>query len=140
MNGNAEKNGEPMTGQIADDEFESGQTLWHGRFEGGPAAELMAYTASIPFDRLMWSDDIVGSRAHATMLGEVGLLNAAETTGVLAALDATAAEMASGTFVFLEADEDIHTAVERRVTELAGDAGAKLHTGRSRNDQSATDL
>lgn len=119
---------------------DAGKTLWHGRFEGGPAAELMAYTASIPFDRQMWADDIAGSRAHATMLGAVGLLTEAERDAVLAALDTTAAEMAADAFVFLESDEDIHTAVERRVTELAGPAGAKLHTGRSRNDQSATDL
>ncbi len=117
-----------------------GKTLWHGRFEGGPAAELMAYTASIGFDRLMWADDIAGSRAHATMLGDVGLLDRSECRAVLDALDTTAVEMADGTFVFIESDEDIHTAVERRVTELAGPAGAKLHTGRSRNDQSATDL
>ncbi len=117
-----------------------GKTLWHGRFEGGPAAELMAYTASISFDKLMWADDISGSRAHATMLGDVGLLNEAECGAVLDALDTVATEMADGTFVFVESDEDIHTAVERRVTELAGSAGAKLHTGRSRNDQSATDL
>ena len=117
-----------------------GKTLWHGRFEGGPADELMAYTASISFDKLMWADDVTGSRAHATMLGEVGLLNEAECAAVLDALDSVATAMGDGTFVFVESDEDIHTAVERRVTELAGPAGAKLHTGRSRNDQSATDL
>ena len=115
-------------------------TLWHGRFEGDPADELMAYTASIGFDVRLAPDDIAGSRAHVRMLGRVGLLADAEVAEVLAALDQTEAEMASGDFVFAPGDEDIHTAIERRVTELAGEAGAKLHTGRSRNDQVATAL
>jgi argininosuccinate lyase len=115
-------------------------TLWHGRFEGGPAAELMAYTESLSFDRRLWADDIAGSVAHVRGLVHVGILSALEGDSVLAALDTVSAEMAGGTFVYVESDEDIHTAVERRVTELAGPAGAKLHTGRSRNDQSATDV
>ncbi len=117
-----------------------GSTLWHGRFDGGPAESLMAYTVSLHYDRTMWSDDITGSRAHVRGLERVGLLTAAERDSVLAALDQVAEEMASDTFVFVESDEDIHTAVERRVTELAGPAGGKLHTARSRNDQVATDL
>jgi argininosuccinate lyase len=119
---------------------ERGSTLWHGRFAEGPAEALMAYTASIAFDRRLWRDDIAGSRAHVTGLAHVGLLTDAERDAVLAALDDVYTEMESGTFEFLPSDEDIHTAVERRVTELAGNAGAKLHTGRSRNDQVATDL
>jgi argininosuccinate lyase len=115
-------------------------TLWHGRFADGPAEELLAYTVSLPFDRRLAVDDIEGSRAHVRMLGHVGLLDAAEVAAVLGALDAVDGELAAGTFVFVPSDEDIHTAVERRVTELAGPAGAKLHTGRSRNDQVATDL
>jgi len=117
-----------------------GATLWHGRFEGGPAAELMAYTESLSFDRRLWAEDIAGSRAHVRGLVHVGLLTVAEGDAVLGALDQVATEMAGGSFAFVASDEDIHTAVERRVTELAGDAGAKLHTGRSRNDQSATDV
>ena len=115
-------------------------TLWHGRFDGGPADELMAYTASIGFDVRLAPDDIAGSRAHVRMLGHVGLLSEEEVAEVQAALDQTEAELASGDFVFAPGDEDIHTAIERRVTELAGVAGSKLHTGRSRNDQVATDL
>ncbi len=115
-----------------------GNTLWHGRFEGGPAAELMAYTESLSFDRRLWPDDIEGSRAHVRMLAHVGLLTEVERDSVLSALETVAAEMAAGSFLFVASDEDIHTAVERRVTEIAGAAGAKLHTGRSRNDQSAT--
>ncbi len=115
-------------------------TLWHGRFDGGPADELMAYTASIGFDARLAPDDIAGSRAHVRMLGRVGLLTDNEVAEVLAALDQTEQDLASGGFDFAPGDEDIHTAIERRVTELAGPAGAKLHTGRSRNDQVATDL
>ncbi len=115
-------------------------TLWHGRFEGGPADELMAYTVSLPYDQRLAGDDITGSRAHVRGLGRAGVLDDGEVQAVLDALDAVERELASGTFVFEPSDEDIHTAVERRVTEIAGDAGAKLHTGRSRNDQVATDL
>ncbi|WP_419929282.1 argininosuccinate lyase [Candidatus Poriferisocius sp.] len=115
-------------------------TLWQGRFDGDPADELMAYTASIGFDVRLAPDDIAGSRAHVLMLGRVGLLDEAEVDQVLAALDQAEAELAAGDFAFAPGDEDIHTAIERRVTELAGEAGAKLHTGRSRNDQVATDL
>src|SRR3954462_11233279 len=118
----------------------SGSTLWHGRFEGGPDKALMAYTASLPFDRRLWRDDITGSRAHVSGLARVGLLSNDERDAVLLALDQVENDMSDGAFVFVEADEDIHTAVERRVTELAGAAGAKLHTARSRNDQVATDL
>ncbi len=116
------------------------KTLWHGRFEGGPAAELMAYTVSLPFDQRLWRDDITGSRAHVRGLAHSQLLAASERDAILTALDTVEAELSAGEFEFVESDEDIHTAIERRVTALAGSAGAKLHTGRSRNDQCATDL
>ena len=118
----------------------TGQSLWHGRFEGGPAAELMAFTESLSFDRRLWPDDIAGSVAHVLGLAHCEIITTAEGESIIAALDQVAAEMSGGSFVFAESDEDIHTAVERRVTELAGPTGAKLHTGRSRNDQSATDV
>lgn len=121
-------------------EGEESKTLWHGRFAGGPAEELLAYTVSLPFDRRLFADDVAGSRAHVRMLARVGLFTAAEADAVLGALDEVEAELAEDRFEFAPADEDIHTAVERRVTELAGAPGAKLHTGRSRNDQVATDL
>lgn len=119
---------------------EAGKALWHGRFEGGPAAELMAYTESLSFDTRLWPDDVAGSVAHVRGLAHVGIITAIERDSVLAALAQVADELHAGAFVFVPSDEDIHTAVERRVTELAGAAGAKLHTGRSRNDQSATDV
>ena len=115
-------------------------TLWHGRIDADPAAELLSYTVSLPYDRRLAADDLTGSRAHVRGLARVGLLSTDEGEAVLAALDDVEAELTDGTFAFRSTDEDIHTAVERRVTELAGDAGAKLHTGRSRNDQVATDL
>jgi argininosuccinate lyase len=115
-------------------------TLWHGRFEGGPADDLMAFTVSLPFDRQLAADDLDCSRAHVSGLVRVGLLSDAEGADILVALDQVATELDEERFAFADTDEDIHTAVERRVTEIAGPAGAKLHTGRSRNDQVATDL
>jgi argininosuccinate lyase len=115
-------------------------TLWHGRFADGPADELLAFTESLSFDQRLAPDDLVGSRAHVAMLARVGLLTDEESAVVLTALDRVGIELQEGKFEFAPADEDIHTAIERRVTELAGPAGAKLHTGRSRNDQVATAL
>jgi len=119
---------------------DGGQTLWHGRFSGGPADELMAFTVSLPFDRRLAPEDIAGSRAHVKGLVRAEILDGDEAAAVLSALDRVETELRDATFVFSRSDEDIHTAIERRVTELAGPAGAKLHTGRSRNDQVATDL
>ncbi len=114
-------------------------TLWHGRFEGGSSEALQALNDSLRFDLRMFREDIAGSRAHVQMLAEVGLLDAGERDEILAALDTVEDEIAGGSFDFAVNDEDIHTAVERRVTELAP-AGAKMHTGRSRNDQVVTDV
>ena len=125
---------------MSEDAPASGQPLWHGRFGEGPADELLAFTVSLPFDRRLAADDLVGSRAHVHMLTHAHLLSADEQAVILAALDRVEQELAGGTFAFAPTDEDIHTAVERRVTEIAGPAGAKLHTGRSRNDQVALDL
>ena len=114
-------------------------TLWHGRFADGPSEALQALNDSLPFDQRMFREDIAGSRAHVRMLCDVGLFTEAERDAVLAALDTVEHEIESGSFDFQVNDEDIHTAVERRVTDLEP-AGAKMHTGRSRNDQVATDL
>jgi argininosuccinate lyase len=115
-------------------------TLWHGRFEGGPSEELLAFTVSLPYDQRLAADDLAGSRAHVRGLARAGIVTDAERDAVLDALDQVEAELEAGTLAFVASDEDIHTAVERRVTEIAGPAGGKLHTGRSRNDQVATDL
>jgi len=116
-------------------------TLWQGRFgSGAPAEELLAYTVSLPYDKRLAADDVTGSKAHVRGLVAAGILTDGDGKILLAALDRVADELATGTFEFRPGDEDVHTAVERRVTELAGEVGARLHTGRSRNDQVATDL
>ncbi len=118
-------------------------TLWQGRFGGHKqSAELFAFTESLSFDRRLAGDDINCSRAHVLGLGACSgdLLSTEETAILLAALAATEQELADGSFEFKPGDEDIHTAIERRVTEMAGAAGGRLHTGRSRNDQIATDM
>jgi argininosuccinate lyase len=116
-------------------------TLWKGRISTGMADAVATFTVSLPFDQILAPDDLVGSRAHVKGLGKVGILTDNEVSQLLDTLDLVEEEFATGVFVYEPGDEDIHTAVERRVTELAGEAvGAKLHTGRSRNDQIATDL
>ena len=126
---------------MPDEPAEPTHTLWHGRFAGGPADALLAYTVSLPFDRRLWPDDIAGSRAHVGGLQRAGLLSA-ERGRRRSSSPSTPSSTSwpTDTFEFVQSDEDIHTAVERRVTELAGAAGAKIHTARSRNDQVATDL
>ncbi len=116
-----------------------GNTLWHGRFEGDASQALRELNDSLPFDKRMYREDIAGSRAHAEMLCDVGLLEASELRDILEALEVVEAEIAEGTFQWAESDEDIHTAVERRATEITSSA-AKIHTGRSRNDQVANDV
>lgn len=123
---------------MSEKKVSEGAALWHGRFQSAPADELMAYTESLSFDKRLWADDIVGSQAHVTMLIEVGLMNSDDGQKVLTALDQVATEFASDSFVYEASDEDIHTAIERRVTQIAGEPGARIHTGRSRNDQVAT--
>jgi argininosuccinate lyase len=113
-------------------------TLWSGRFADGPADALWRFTVSLPFDQRLGPDDVVASKAHVSGLVRGALLTKQEGDTLLTALDQVALELTSGAFVFADTDEDIHTAIERRVTEMAGDTGAKLHTGRSRNDQVAT--
>ncbi len=116
------------------------QPLWHGRFETSPAEALMKFTESLSYDQKLWRDDITGSIAHVKGLAHAQIIDEAESAKIVKALNTVAEEFNSGKFVFVETDEDIHTAIERRVTQLAGDTGAKLHTGRSRNDQVATAL
>jgi argininosuccinate lyase len=96
--------------------------------------------ASIGFDRRLWPQDIAGSRAHVQALRDAEVLTGEEAATLLGGLDRVAGELERGEFEFEAGDEDIHMAVERRLTELVGEVGGKLHTGRSRNDQVATDL
>jgi argininosuccinate lyase len=113
--------------------------LWDGRFSGGPAEAMQRFSESLSTDLLMWREDIQGSRAHATMLCEVGILSPAELTTILDGLDTVAAELDGGWMPGID-QEDVHMAVEGRLHELIGPVAGKLHTARSRNDQVATDL
>jgi argininosuccinate lyase len=114
--------------------------LLRGRFKRGRLAEVEAFTASLPFDRRLYRHDIRGSIAHAHMLARVRLISRAEAARIRRGLLRVEREIAAGRFSFELADEDIHMAVERRLIALAGAAGRKLHTARSRNDQVALDL
>ncbi len=115
-------------------------TLWQGRLEGQLDDAVMRFTESLSFDVELAPYDVACSRAHVKGLAKIGILTAEEESMLIASLDRVAVEVEQKIFEFQPGDEDIHTAIERRVTELAGDAGSKLHTGRSRNDQVATDL
>jgi len=118
----------------------SQQHAWAGRFSAEPVAALDAINRSIAFDIRMWREDIQGSRAHAQMLQRIGVLTREELAEIQRGLDEVAKELEDGSFQVFDIDEDIHMAVERRLTEIIGDPGRKLHTGRSRNDQVATDV
>lgn len=113
---------------------------WGGRFEGGTDRFVEEFTASIPFDVLLYRHDIAGSIAHARMLGRQGILAKDEAERIVKALDGIRGEIESGKLSFDLSDEDIHMAIERRLIRKIGPLGGKLHTGRSRNDQVATDL
>lgn len=115
-------------------------TLWGGAFSEPTDDDLRRLNDSLPFDRRMAAEDIRGSIAWANGLARAGVITHDEADTLVRGLEAVAAEFAAGTFAFAEGDEDIHTAVERRLTELVGPVGGKLHTGRSRNDQVATDF
>lgn len=114
--------------------------LLRGRFRLARLPEVEAFSASLPFDRRLYRHDIRGSAAHARMLARVGLLTSREANAIEEGLKEIEREIESGRFQFDLADEDIHLAVERRLTEKIGEAGRKLHTARSRNDQVALDL
>jgi argininosuccinate lyase len=113
--------------------------LWGGRFSGTTNALMRRFQDSIYFDIRLWEADIDGSMAYAQALSRAGVITTAEAGILQEGLEQVRAEFAQNRFELKEEDEDIHTAVERRLTELVGDVAGKLHTGRSRNDQVATD-
>jgi argininosuccinate lyase len=115
-------------------------TLWGGRFSEPTDADLRALQDSISFDRRMYAQDIAGSIAYARAIAAAGVITAEEAEVIIKGLEQVRAEFEQNTFEFAVGDEDIHTSVERRLTELVGAVGGKLHTGRSRNDQVATDF
>ena len=114
--------------------------LWGGRFSSSPAEAFERLNASIPFDIRLAPYDVEGSVAHARMLGETKIVTEEESEELVRGLRAVLEEVESGRFSWTLEDEDVHTAVERRLREIVGDVALKLHTGRSRNDQVALDL
>jgi argininosuccinate lyase len=132
--------GLPQDGPPEDRRDEPANLQWGGRFAGGPSAIMRDINASIGFDRKLWRQDIRGSLAHAAMLAKIGLISGEDERAINGGLEAIAHEIDSGRFAFDVALEDIHMNIEARLTERIGEAGKRLHTARSRNDQVATDF
>jgi argininosuccinate lyase len=118
----------------------SANTMWGGRFEGGPDAIMQAINASIGFDRRLAAQDIAGSRAHAAMLAAQGILTNKDAEAIREGLLTVLSEIEGGKFPFRVELEDIHMNVEARLKEIIGEPAGRLHTGRSRNDQVAVDF
>lgn len=114
--------------------------LWGGRFSQASDEDLRALNDSIEFDHVLYAEDIEGSIVYARALADAGVITQAEAESIISGLRQVMREFDTGVFEFADDDEDIHTAVERRLTEVVGEVGGKLHTGRSRNDQVATDF
>ena len=123
---------------MSDDQ--ASQKLWGGRFSGSTDALVESFTESVSFDRALWRHDIRGSIAHATMLAKVGVLTDAESAAIVDGLNAIAKDIEAGRFQWSQSLEDVHMNIESVLTERIGEVGKKLHTGRSRNDQVATDV
>jgi argininosuccinate lyase len=118
----------------------SANAQWGGRFAAGPSAIMQEINASIGFDQKLWRQDIRGSLAHAAMLAHIGLISGEDKAAIQSGLEGIAAEIEAGQFPFSADLEDIHMNIEARLTERIGEAGKRLHTARSRNDQVATDF
>ena len=125
---------------MTSDSTKTANSMWGGRFAMAPDAIMEEINASIGFDQRLAAQDIRGSKAHAVMLGSVGILNQNDVEVISQGLDEILAEIESGTFLFSRALEDIHMNIEARLREKIGDAAGRLHTARSRNDQVATDF
>jgi len=115
-------------------------TMWGGRFASGPDAIMTAINASIGFDQRLYAQDIAGSRAHAAMLAATGIITDSDAKAIREGLLTVLSEIERGKFTFRTDLEDIHLNIESRLTEIVGDAGKRVHTGRSRNDQVAVDF
>ena len=118
----------------------AGNAMWGGRFSAKPADLMQAINVSIGFDKRLASQDLAGSRAHAAMLAEQGIISAADAAAIQTGLNDIESEIAAGTFPFRDEFEDIHLNVETRLREIIGPAAGRLHTARSRNDQVALDF
>ena len=126
--------------ETPDKRNEAANPQWGGRFAAGPSVVMQEINASIGFDRKLWRQDIQGSLAHAAMLAKVGIITPQDEQAISNGLAAIAHEIENGRFPFDTALEDIHMNIEARLTERIGEAGRRLHTARSRNDQVATDF
>lgn len=115
-------------------------SMWGGRFASGPDAIMTAINASISFDQRLYAQDIAGSTAHAQMLAQQGIISRPDAAAICEGLSQILAEIESGQFQFSDALEDIHLNIESRLTDMIGEAGKRLHTARSRNDQVAVDF
>ncbi len=124
----------------ANDKTKAANQMWGGRFAEGPDAIMQAINASIGFDKRLYAQDIAGSRAHAAMLAATGILTDSDAQAIGEGLLTVLSEIETGAFQFKVELEDIHLNVESRLTEIVGEAGKRLHTGRSRNDQVAVDF
>ncbi len=124
----------------AANQFMNKASAWSGLFAEPMDALVQRYTASVVFDQRLWRADIQGSLAHAQMLHEQGLISASDWADIARGMAQIQTEIESGAFMWQEALEDVHLNIEARLTALVGDAGKRLHTGRSRNDQVATDM
>lgn len=129
-----------MTDKKQDTKATDASAMWGGRFNAGPSAVMEAINASISFDKKLYAQDIAGSKAHATMLATQGIITQDDASTIIAGLDQIKTEIETDVFEFRASLEDIHMNVEARLREIIGDAAGRLHTGRSRNDQVATDL
>lgn len=125
---------------MKDSRADSTQKMWGGRFSGSTAASVEAFTASIHYDFRLFRHDIRGSQAHARMLARQGLISPEEGSAIVRGLEAIRADIEEGRFVFRPELEDVHMHIEKALTDRIGEAGARLHTGRSRNDQISLDL
>ena len=114
--------------------------MWGGRFKSGPSAIMQEINASISFDKRLYRQDIAGSKAHAAMLAQQGIISKSDAAEIRRGLDQVQVEIENSKFTFSEALEDIHMNVEQRLKDIIGASAGRLHTARSRNDQVATDF
>jgi argininosuccinate lyase len=130
----------PLSGTVYMSDNNSSNAMWGGRFASGPDAIMESINASIDFDKRMAVQDIAGSIAHATMLAKQNIITASDSEAIKEGLLTILSEIENGTFEYSKALEDIHMNIESRLKEIIGEPAGRLHTGRSRNDQVATDF
>ena len=129
-----------MSNSTHENQFDKKSQAWSALFSEPMSDLVKRYTSSVFFDKRLWQADITGSLAHAEMLAAQGILEAADHASIRSGMAKIVTEIESGTFEWKLDLEDVHLNIEARLTQLVGDAGKRLHTGRSRNDQVATDV